>query len=275
MRRSGVIAAVLILGLLISCSKPLQDRTIGPLSYRTRDPKISEVSDREKEILFTRDDREIPGKVFYPEEGGTCPVVLMSGGLGSRYSEYENKARRFSDRGYVAVVFDFVSNMDSSSKDLLVRDQDISGLLASQVKDLAAVLDSLPKIPGADTSRVYLWGHSYGGLVSSYVGTRRADLILGLILAEPAILKDPGSLVPGDPATKVDILKDLGSSDLDTLIFAGTTSRYGADPHAYDPVMSVLKHGERVIIDGASHDFSGRYGEEMVDRSCEFMASRR
>ena len=275
MRKVSVIAAVLIIGLLMSCSKAPQDRIIGPLSYKAGDLKYSYVSVCEKELIFLRDGREIPGKVFYPEDGSSHSLVLMSGGLGSCYTEYEGKARRYADNGYVAVVFDFVSNIDSSTKDILVRDQDVSGLFASQVKDLAAVLDSVHDIPGADTSKIFLWGHSYGGLISAYVGTRREDEICGLILVEPAIIKDPGVLVPGDPATKVDITADLGSAELNTVIFAGTEGGYGADPHAYDQVMSVLKHGERVIIDGASHDFAGRYGEEMVDRSCEYMASWR
>ncbi|MBO4460050.1 MAG: alpha/beta fold hydrolase [Clostridiales bacterium] len=274
MRRIILISLLLIIFVLTSCGTKPQQRSVGPLSYTVKAPSVTELTKTEGLVTFYRDDKEIEGKIFLPDSGSPAPVIIMSTGLYALYPEYEKKARDFTDKGFAAIVFNFVSNADANS-DKTVKDQNIRGLMASQVLDLAAVMDSLPSLGNVDSTVVYLWGHSYGGLISAYAGAMRQDEVKGLILVEPALNNGPEELVPGDPDTMTDINEVLSSCDLNTLIFAGSKSKYGSDPGAYDAVLDSLRNAEFIRIEGADHLFAGEYGEEMVDKTCEKIDSWR
>ena len=272
MRKITAFSIVLILFLLASCGESPVMKKIGPVSYKVSSPEVTEVSDRKMDVIFRRDDRYIEGKILLPEGGGPHPVIVMSTGLYALYPEYERKARGFVEGGFAVLLFNYVSNEDANS-DKIVKDQDLKGLMASQAEDLSAVIDSLPKIRGLDTSRVYLWGHSYGGMISAYVGCQRQDEIKGLILVEPSLDKAATELIPGDESTMVDICKDLEQCNLNTVIFVGSKSSAGEDTHTYDEAMEALRFGELITIDGADHLFAGEYGDKMVERSIKCIRS--
>ncbi|MCR4671390.1 MAG: alpha/beta fold hydrolase [Saccharofermentans sp.] len=272
MRKISLSALLLVICLLTSCGQGQHARTIGPVSYKVDSPEVTYISDREADIVIRRDDRKIEGKLYLPEGEGPYPLMIMSTGLYALYGEYEHKAKMYAERGFAALVFNFVSNADANS-DALIKDQDLIGLLRSQVTDLSAVLDSIGEIKQFDRSRVFLWGHSYGGLVSCYVCCRRQDEIKGLILVEPSLDRQPEQLIPGDKDTAVNIGKDLAQCEVNTLIFVGSQSSYGKDPDCYAEIMAVLQHGQLIRVEGADHLFGGRYGDLIVERSCEMITS--
>ena len=274
MRRISLISILLIIVFATSCQVTPKEKSAGPLSYTVKPPKVTEISGNEKSVTFFRDEQKIEGKIFLPVSTAPAPVIVMSPGLYALYPEYEKKAKSFADKGYAAIVFNFVSNADANAGKL-VKDQDIEGLMGSQVMDLNAVLDSLPQIGNIDPSVVYLWGHSYGGYISCYVGAERQTELKGLILAEPAINNPPQELVPGAQDTMVDINKVLSTCELNTLIFVGSESKYGKDPGAYDAAIDALTNAELIRIEGADHLFSGEYGDMMTDKTCDVINSWR
>ena len=243
----------------------------GIYQYTARVPSVTDISDTEKRLWFYRDDEKLMGELFLPEGSGKFPVIVLSGGLDSSCYDYEDKAMKFAENGYAAVTFtytplprlpsDFTDDSSGTSRTL-------SGTL-----DLYAVMDSLDYLPGVDTGRLYLWGHSFGGLVSAYAGCGRPDAVKGMILVEPSLIMGENDVLSLEPRVVVNIYDLMEGLSVDTLIFVGTQDGYGDDPHAYDRAMETLTSGELITIDGANHFFVGEYGDRMIDETCERMAS--
>ena len=65
----------------------------------------------------------------------------------------------------------------------------------------------------------------------------------------------------------------LFDCDLNTVIYMGTHDGFGDDPTSFDHVITLLRYGELVIVDGSDHFFAGEYGEKMVEDACEKISS--
>ena len=239
--------------------------------YETAEPVVTDVSDTEKEVTFYRDGTEIEGKLYLPEGDGPFPVIVLSCGLMQPYTDYEADARQFADNGYAAVVFSYIEYSDPYGR----IPNDYGEVFMTQIKDLYAVMDSLGSLPQVDSENVYLWGHSFGGLISAFAGYDRASEIRGLILVEPAIVTAESLTITYEDGTFAtlriyDLLDDI---EADTVIYMGTHDGYGVDPNSFDREIELIPSAELVIIDGADHFFEGEYGEAMVADACDKIAS--
>ena len=239
--------------------------------YETTDPVVTDISDTEKDITFYRDDMEIEGKIYLPEGDGPFPVIVLCCGLQRAYTDYETEAQVFADNGYAAVVFSFIDYSDPNS----APPTNVGKVFLSESADLYAVMDSLDSLPGVDTSDVYLWGHSFRGIVAAFAGCERGSEIKGLLLVEPAIFAGEVFTVTYEDGTSATLrLYDhLDDCDLNTVIYMGTHDGYGQDPTSYDQMLEALSSGELVIIDGADHFFEGEYGEMAAEDACEKIAA--
>lgn len=240
------------------------------ITYETADPVITDVSATEKAVTFYRDGMEIEGRLYLPEGDGCFPVVVLSCGLMQPYTDYVDDARAFAANGYAAVVFSFIGYSDPDGE----NPSDYGEVFLSETADLYSVLDSLNKLPDVDSSNVYLWGHSFGGLVTAFAGCERASEIKGLILVEPSIPIGEMLTVTNEDGTSetlriYDLLKDC---KLNTVIYMGTHDGYGEDPASFDKALEILENGQLVIIGGADHFFEGEYGQMMVEDACEKIA---
>lgn len=241
------------------------------INYKTADPVVTDISDTEKEITFYRDGMEIEGKLYLPEGDGPFPVIVLCCGLMQPYSDYEADAQGFAEAGYAAVVFSFIDYSDPNGE----QPADYGEVFLSETADLYAVMDSLSLLPETDTSKVYLWGHSLGGLVAAFAGCDRGSEVNGLLLVEPAIVIGEELTVKYEDETceTLRIYDLLTDCDLNTVIYMGTHDGYGDDPTSFDQLLEVLPSGELVIIEGADHFFEGEYGEMMVEDACGKISS--
>lgn len=239
--------------------------------YDTAEPVVTDISDCEKEITFYRDGMEINGELYLPEGDGPFPVIVLSCGLMQPYTDYVDDAKSFADNGYAAVVFSFVDYSDPDA----AESNDYGQIFLSETADLYAVLDSLDSLSKIDSTSVYLWGHSFGGLVSAFTGCERSSLIKGMILVEPSItIGETLLLTIEDGSNKTLRIYDLLSNcKLNTVIYMGTHDGFGDDPSSFDQTIDVLEFGELVIIDGSDHFFEGEYGQKMVEDTCKQIAS--
>ena len=241
------------------------------ITYTTEEPVITDISDTEKEITFYRDGMEIEGRLYLPEGDGPFPVIVLCCGLMQPYSDYEADAQGFVDNGYAAVVFSFIGYSDPDGE----QPGDNGEVFLSETADLYAVMDSLDSLPGVDTANIYLWGHSFGGLVAAFAGCNRESDLKGMILVEPSINVGEELTVTYEDETSetLRIYDLLDDCDLNTVIYVGTRDGFGVIPNVFDRAIEALSSGEVVTINGADHFFEGEYGEAMVADACEKIAS--
>ena len=225
-------------------------------------------TDNVKQIEVYRDGMKICGEIFLPDSNGPFPTVVISGELYAKGEAYAYHAREFAKKGFAAVIFDFTGTKDGCS------DGDISELCyTSETADLSSVLERLSSFPEIDTDRLFLWGHSFGGLVSTYVGCCRSDDIKGMILVKPAYhsLTLPPGL--GYDDKRDDIYSMMPKFRGDVLILLGTEDHaLGANfPGWFDEVKASFASCEVCTVEGADHFFTNEFCKQALEQSCEFM----
>ena len=236
------------------------------ISYKTSEPDIKDISDNEKELTFYRDDKEMEGRLYLPEGEGDFPVVVLSCGLEQPYTDYVEKAKGFAENGYAAVVYTFVDYNENE-----IHGQDDKVFL-SEAADLNAVLDSLSELPNIDTDRVYIWGHSFGGLASTYVGIQRSNEIKAIIGVEPTLLVGERMALDTEPKATLRIFSLMKDLKTPMLIFMGTHDGFGEAPDAFKDALAASSKVELKIIDDADHFFEGEAETEMVKFACMYMS---
>lgn len=266
-------------------------------AYEAGAPVIS--GDREdlKNAEFYRDGVKIFGQLYLPEGEGPFPIVILCSGQLTPYNYYEDEAKKFAENGFAALIFDFIGVGRAASGGKMT---DRSVLTEAQ--DINVIIDSLPEVPKIDTDKVFLWGHSLGGLAATCVGCRRPDDIQGLMLAEPSFrypdevrdavkeqMNDDLAQVPETvPLMQLQttvgriFITDMYSLDIynwmpdctkDVAIFLGTEKdALGAEYHDYfDRAQQAFPSATVTDIEGADHDFHGESGEKMVEQCIGFM----
>ena len=231
-----------------------------------------------KKISVQRDGIELTGVLYLPEGDGPFPVVIFAGGMGAGHEYLADIAKEQSDNGIAAVIFSFAG--DKNLNELTAR---------KEIADLKAVIGGVRTLSCIDGSRVFLWGHSFGGLIASFVGCRFPDEIKGMMLVEPAypmkdqISKDYPNLadVPGNMYSK-QFIEDLYSFDIyeympsfkgNVTIFLGTTqSALGTtSPEHYERAKNTFSSCELVRIKGANHEFELKGRDELIKGTTEFV----
>ena len=243
-----------------------------------REIKVLDYTDTKKQIFIYRDDVELSGILYLPEGDGPFPVVFFASGIGSGYDYLEDIAKRLTRNGIATVLFNFAGV--AGTDDLTVL---------TEAEDLKAVIGGVRTLPVIDSSNVFLFGHSFGGLVASYVGCNYPEEIKGMILIEPAYHlndeksgSDPDlSTLPESVLTKR-FIEDLNSFDIydympsfkgNVIIFLGTAEgSFGrAWPSLYDKAQEQFPSAELIYVEGADHGFMTVGREDVKQGSLEFI----
>ena len=120
-------------------------------------------------ISYPSDGLTITGVLQIPKVGEPpYPVIVMNHGFFSRYIYYsgdgtDRAADFLNRRGYLTVSSDYRSWGDSDTGESL--------FYSGQVIDVINLMNALPSIPEADTSRIGMWGHSMGGGITAKILT--------------------------------------------------------------------------------------------------------
>lgn len=272
-----------------------------PFQYEAGTPEISDSRDGVKNIFFYRDGIRIHGQLHLPEGEGPFPTVVLCSGMTASFTYYTDEAEAFAENGYAALVFDFIGPVQNS-----IGGSGSGGSLTeysvlTEAKDLNVILDTLPALPKVDPEKVFLFGHSFGGLVATYVGCHRPDDIRGMMLVEPSyqfpdqlrrtVQKQYGGDLSQIPETVTDIgsvvgrifVTDLYDFDIfrwmpdckkDVLIILGTRNGLGSGFREYfDRARTAFPSLEIRDIEGADHYFQGEYGKQMTEQCLLFLKS--
>ena len=241
--------------------------------YEAGEPEIGEKSDTLCEISFYRDDLKIAGQLYLPEGEGPFPLAVISSGQTASCSYYADEARYFAGNGCACLIFDFTGAVARSMSSGELQDSSV----LTEAADLNVILDSLPSLPKIDTGHVFLWGHSLGGLVSTYVGCSRPEDISGMSQV-PEVIYDTSlyNTVVGKQFVidmqSVDIFSMMPKCDKDVLIFVGTENCLGSSiPEYFERAEKTFPSAEVVTVQGADHFFQGEHGQKAAEQSLAFI----
>ena len=239
-----------------------------PITYIYSEPDIEKTESLTKAMTFYRDGEPIYGKITLPKGKGPFKTIIISNGLYAPLGRYSNKALSYSEKGYAVVEFQYQNGTPPESYD----DPEFLGdFIYEQVKDLFVIMDSMQYLPYVDTSNLYLYGHSMGGLVTSYAGAMRQDKVKGLILVDPSFYATDLMSFEKDPTITTEIYPLLKECKIPAMIITGTAGSFGEDPHAFDDAMKAFPRCELIRIEGATHSMEGEASEQVVELSVEAM----
>ncbi len=260
-------------------------------SYETSDPVITSDEEGLINIEFMRDDLCLGGRIYLPEGDGPFPTVIVATGLRVSCDEYEELAENFAQQGIACVLFDFAGGPEGESHS---DGEQLDMCLSSEVKDLNAVLDGILTLDVVDADNIFLFGHSFGGEVSTVVAAQRENDINSLILMEPAYLMSDlvtmflpeGSPIPESVSYPYylghdfiaemlifDVYEYIPEFDGEVILFAGDTNdALGLSyPQYFEEAGEAFPSAEVVTVEGADHAFSGDAGYTMFDLAMEFI----
>ena len=143
-------------------------------------------------VVPTRDNYKVPAYLNFPPEheaGIKVPlVVLPHGGPWTRdYWELDQFAQYFTSRGYATLKVNFRGSTGLGKEHVLAG---IRGISSVMIDDLADAVTHVSGNYSVDASRVYLYGHSYGGYATYMSLIRYPQLYAsGVAVSAPSDIK--------------------------------------------------------------------------------------
>jgi pimeloyl-ACP methyl ester carboxylesterase len=214
------------------------------------------------EVEIKRDGLTLHGTLTKPDQDNFNLVILMHGFTANRNTELLNKlSEKFENLGMATLRFDFNGHgqSDGDFEDMTVL---------NEIADGKSILDYARSISGV--KKIYLLGHSQGGVVASMLAGYYHDKIDKLVLMAPAAtLKDDaikGSTrgMTYDPNSIPDEL-DMGNG----LILGGMYLRTAQSLPIYEisklftgPVCLIHGTDDKVVNDIASKRYDEAYQDD-------------
>lgn len=226
------------------------------------------------------------GELLMPEREEPMPLVITSHGFGGTGDGHRDYAAYFRDRGLAVFSFDFCGGgMASRSAGSMLEMS-----VLTEAEDLSAVVEHFKS--DARFDRIFLWGASQGGFVSSYVAAARPGDIAAMALEFPAfVLQDDakaraaadGSFPETEAvmgvtigrrysvdAVSFDIYDVIGGYTGDVLILHGDRDRIV--PLRYSQrAQAVYRAAKLVVMPGEGHGFVGEARAQAMRREADFL----
>jgi predicted dienelactone hydrolase len=258
--KSAIVSILMILNL-------------APFLRADYDPFLSE-GGSSKHADFMIDDpkrsREIPIRMYLPENNSSAPVVLFSHGLGGNREGSAFLGKHWASRGYVAVFLQHPGSDDSVWKNVppaerLTALKDAAGVkeFLLRVQDVPAVLDRLEawnqdkshEMAGRfDLDHIGMSGHSFGAVTTQAVSGQVHPLGKGFTDSriKAAVIMSPSGPARGNHK------QAFGSVEIPWMLLTGTKDNNpvnGADPKTRLVVFPELPPGSKyqLILDKAEH----------------------
>ncbi len=248
-----------------------------------------------REIYCENGDEKIYGVAYIADENKKNPLVILSHGLGANHLSCVSYAERLVENGYSAYVFDFPNGSRAGLENKSGSDSKKMSVM-TEAQALKSVIAAAKGWDFVDTDKIFLFGESQGGIVSTVAACDSPDDISGLMLFYPAFnipgevreayqslddvpekynllgAIDVGKIYAAD-VWDLDIYEKLADYDGDVLIVHGDSDSI-VDVSYSEKAESTLKNCELHIIEGANHGFSGDDYEQAVGYILSYLKER-
>ena len=198
---STLIAASLI---SVGNAQTFYDGVIGPLSI-TKDGRAT--------LAVPVENREMPLRIVYPDQGGPYPIIVFSHGTFSSSDKYNLVVEFWAERGYVVIL---PNHLDANYGIIPSKTEDMIRIIHTRISDMSFILDNLDAIEGQNPglkgklnrNQIIAAGHSIGTQVvlvntgqrmrnptNNYVTESSEDRFMAAVM-----LSDPGkmAMMPDD-----------------------------------------------------------------------------
>lgn len=216
--------------------------------------------------------RDIPLRIYLPNDKNPAPVVLFSHGLGGSRMNCSYLGQHWSQRGYVCVFLQHPGSDESVWKDLPVSERMAAMQKAAnlenfrlRVRDVVSVLDQLERWNHSadhalrkrmDLSRIGMSGHSFGARTTQAVSGQRVPG--GNANFTDERIKAALVFSPSGPRKGVDPREAFGQVKIPWMLMTGTNdvSPIGdTDLASRLSVFPALPSGGKyeLVLEGAEH----------------------
>ena len=217
------------------------------------------------------------GVLTAPKNASNYPIVVFIHGSGpSDMDETIGSNRPFKDLA-AGLAYNGIGSI-RYVKRTMIYPEEFSGAITvkGEVLDDAVAAISLAKsIPGADKQKVFVLGHSLGGMLAPRIATLIPDLSGLVLLAAPArnlidviidqnadaytLSKDTTAAGKSQMATLTSDLQKMkslkpGSIKPDSVLF-GLPASYWIDLNQYDQLATAKKLKQRIFVGQGGYDF--------------------
>ncbi len=230
----------------------------------------------EKLITIKSGNRELPAMLTLPKDSMNCPVVVLVHGSGpadmdetiGAHKPFKDIAIGLAAKGIASIRY---------VKRTTLFPGDFTGAFTTKLEvedDALNVIAYAKKVPQVDSQKVYLFGHSLGGMLAPRIAAQTT--LKGIILAAaPArklqdisleqnkyfynLSKDTtkaGKIALADAEKQLNFAKNLNIKTIspDSIIL-GLPASYWADLNSYDQVATAKKLDDRILIIQGGNDF--------------------
>ena len=241
----------------------------------TKDGRKVETSDFEP-IDETRDDRDVPLRIYSVKSKTRQPVVLFSHGLGGSRSNNRCLGNYFAQHGYIAVFmqhhgsdFDVIQEAPRLQKLRVLKSAASYESAQARVEDVSFVLDTLeqwnrdsshPLSGRLDLEHIGLCGHSFGAVTTMTMAGRQLPLGQRPV-DEPRI--DAFLAMSPQSGKGQDAKTSFGKLKRPIFCMTGTKDGSPIDssvtPETRQAVYKALPLGDKyhLVLDGAEHHAFG------------------
>ena len=232
-----------------------------------------------KDLAYDFNGEIIRGKLYLPKKDGKQSIVLLSHGLSLDYTIMLAYAEKLYKRGIASFAYDFRGGGYNCHSDGKISDMTIH----SEMDDLNFVIDSVKQEDFVDEERVYLAGHSQGGLVSSLVAASRDDIGKIFLFAPayeiPDDIKEKDNPSPMNvlnlmpeylgekyinSVSKLNVYEDIKGFDGEVYIFHGVEDKRVPIDYSIR-ADNVFKNSVVYAYEDGEHRFSDEIKEDVVD----------
>ena len=249
---------------------------------------------REQEYCIANGEKNLYGVLYLPDGTveGKLPLVISSHGFGGSYVRNRDYAERMTGHGFAFYCYDFYGGSDDSRSGGTMKEMSV----LTEAGDLEAVFHHLRRQEMVDEDRIFLWGNSQGGYVSTYVAGKYPDQVRGLVLLYPAyVIQDiardyaaghdslPEIVNHWDSKVGKTYIEDALSVNIYALMekFPRKVLIVHGDQDELVPIrysreaVKFFPDAELHVLPGSGHGFEGPYRDKMKEYAEKYLLEQR